>query len=184
MIKTRTLLATTLLLTASSAFAGGHGVMVGGFEMTDDKNVVENAAGSEDHTTLVAAVQAAELAETLSGEGPFTLLAPANDAFAALPEGTVETLLKPESKETLQTILGCHAIPAAAMATDVLTMIENGGGEAMLETVGGCMLKATYTDDKVMFTDENGTSAAVTIADAKSSNGVIHVIDAVLLPKQ
>jgi uncharacterized surface protein with fasciclin (FAS1) repeats len=172
------------VLTAGVAIAGGHGVMVGGFEMTKDKTIVENAAGSEDHTTLVAAVTAAELVETLSGEGPFTVLAPVNDAFAALPEGTVETLLKPENIGTLQTILGCHVIPASAMATDVLGMIESGGGEAMVDTVGGCKLTVKYEDEKVMFMDENGGTATVTIADAASSNGVIHVIDAVLLPKQ
>lgn len=181
--KLKTLIAVTLF-TTTAAIAGGHGVMVGGFEMTKDKNIVENAAGSADHTTLVAAVGAADLAGTLSGEGPFTVLAPSNDAFAALPDGTVDTLLKAENLATLQTVLGCHVVPAAAMAADVLGLIEAGGGEATLDTVGGCKLTVKYEGEKVMFVDENGGVANVTIADAASSNGVIHVIDAVLLPKQ
>ncbi len=168
---------------AGGVIAGGHGVMVGGAEMVADKNIIENASQSEDHTTLVAAVQAAGLVDTLQGEGPFTVLAPTNDAFAALPEGTVDTLLEPENKETLQTILTCHVVAAKAMAADVIKMAEEAGGAAMVGTVGGCMLKAEYADDKVTFTDENGTSATVTIADVPQSNGVIHVIDAVLLPK-
>lgn len=182
-IKFKTLIAASLF-TSATAMAGGHGVMVGGFEMTDDKNIVENAAGSADHTTLVEAVTAAELVDTLSGDGPFTVLAPANDAFVSLPEGTVEELLKAENKDALQTVLGCHVVPAAAMAEDVLGLIEDGGGEATLDTVGGCKLTVKYEDEKVMFTDENGGVATVTIADAGSSNGVIHVVDAVLLPKQ
>lgn len=182
-MKTKTLIAATFL-TSSAAFAGGHGVMVGGFEMTKDKNIVENAAGSADHTTLVEAVKAADMAGTLSGDGPFTVLAPVNDAFTALPEGTVEALLQPENQGDLQTVLGCHAIPTAAMAGDVLGLIEAGGGEASVDTVGGCKLTIKYEDEKVMFIDENGGVANVTIADAGSSNGVIHVIDGVLLPKQ
>jgi len=184
MIKTLKMAIAATLFTATAAVAGGHGVFVGGFEMTKDKTIVENASGSSDHTTLVAAITAADLAGTLSGDGPFTVLAPINDAFAALPEGTVDTLLKPENKETLQTVLGCHAIAASAMAGDVLSLIEDGGGEAMLDTVGGCKLTVKYEDEKVMFMDENGGVATVTIADAGSSNGVIHVIDSVLLPKQ
>ena len=176
-------------LTAAATFsttlatAGGHGVMVGGTEMVATKNIVENASESSDHTTLVAAVVAADLAALLSSEGPFTLLAPTNAAFAALPEGTVDTLLMPENIETLKTVLSCHVIAANAMAADVLKMVADGGGEATLGTAGGCMLTAKYDDNMVTFTDENGNAATVTIADAAQKNGVIHVIDTVLLPK-
>lgn len=178
-----TAMAAVLSITATASLAGGHGVMVGGTEMVATKNIVENTSESSIHTTLVAAVVAADLAGLLSSEGPFTVLAPTNDAFAALPEGTVETLLKPENIETLQTILSCHVVAANAMAADVLKMIADGGGEATLGTAGGCSLTAKYNDDKVTFTDENGNVATVTIADAAQKNGVIHVIDTVLLPK-
>ena len=183
----RTLLATALaalIPTAGTALAAAHGVMVGGAEMLADKDIIENASQSEDHTTLVAAVQAAGLVETLQGEGPFTVLAPTNAAFEALPEGTVDTLLMPENKQMLADILTCHVIAAEAMAADVVGMIEGDGGEHELGTVGPCTLTATMRDDKVVFVDENGTEASVTIADVKQSNGVIHVIDAVLLPAQ
>jgi len=165
------------------AIAGGHGVMVGGAEMVDTKTIVENASASEDHTTLVAAVTAAGLVETLQGDGPFTVLAPTNAAFDALPEGTVETLLMPENKEMLQTVLTCHVVAAKAMAADVITMVADDGGSHEVGTVGGCKLMAKYDDDKVTFTDENGNVATVTIADVPQKNGVVHVIDTVLLPK-
>jgi uncharacterized surface protein with fasciclin (FAS1) repeats len=156
---------------------------VGGAAMFADKNIIENAMNSADHTTLVAAVQAADLVETLQGEGPFTVLAPTNDAFDALPEGTVETLLEAENKEMLQTVLGCHVIPTLALSTDIAQMVEDDGGEHEVETVGGCTLTlATTEDGGVTVTDENGTTANVTIADVRQSNGVIHVIDAVLTP--
>ena len=172
-----------LTLAATVAFAGGHGMMVGGAEMVAEKTIVENVSKSEDHTTLVAAVTAAGLVETLQGDGPFTVLAPTNDAFAALPEGAVDTLLKPENLETLKTVLTCHVVAAKAMAADVLKMISDNDGEAEIGTVGGCKLTAKYDDEKVTFTDENGNAATVTIADVPSKNGVIHVIDTVLLPK-
>jgi uncharacterized surface protein with fasciclin (FAS1) repeats len=157
---------------------------VGGAPMYADKNIIENAVNSADHTTLVAAVQAADLVDTLSGEGPFTVLAPTNEAFAALPEGTVDTLLLPENKAQLQTVLGCHVIPALALSTDIAQMVEEDGGTHEVETVGGCTLTlATTADGGVTVTDENGTTANVTIADVRQSNGVIHVIDAVLTPK-
>jgi uncharacterized surface protein with fasciclin (FAS1) repeats len=156
---------------------------VGGAPMYADKNIVENAVNSADHTTLVAAVQAAGLVETLSGEGPFTVLAPVNAAFEALPEGTVETLLLPENKDQLTQILTCHVIPAKALSTDIVSMVEADGGEHMVETVGGCMLTLKADGGKVTVTDENGTVANVTIPDVIQSNGVIHVIDAVLTPK-
>lgn len=176
----------SIITTAFSAvaIAGGHGIMVGGAEMVKDKNIIENASQSADHTTLVAAVQAAGLVETLQGDGPFTVLAPTNAAFDALPEGTVETLLKPENMESLQQILTCHVVAANAMAKDVIAMVADDGGMHKVGTVGGCELTAKYDDDKVTFTDENGSAATVTIADVAQSNGVIHVIDTVLLPKQ
>lgn len=167
---------------ATAAFAASN-PMVGGAEMFADKNIVENAMNSKDHTTLVAAVQAAGLVDTLKGAGPFTVFAPTNDAFSALPAGTVDNLLKPEMKEQLTKVLTCHVVPAAAMAADVGKMIADGSGTAKIKTVGGCELTAKMEGDKVMISDENGNASTVTIADVKQSNGVIHVIDKVLLPK-
>jgi len=138
---------------------------------------------SKDHTTLVAAVAAAGLVDTLKSAGPFTVFAPTNDAFAALPAGTVDKLLQPDMKDTLAKVLTCHVVPAAAMSDAVGKMISDGGGMAKIMTVGGCELTASIKDGKVMITDENGGAATVTIADVKQSNGVIHVIDKVLLPK-
>ena len=157
--------------------------MVGGAAMFADKNIVENAVNSADHTTLVAAVKAAGLVDTLSGPGPFTVLAPTNEAFAALPAGTVENLLKPENKDMLTKILTCHVIAAKALSTDIVSMVEADGGEHVADTVGGCKLTLKAADGKVTITDENGTVANVTIADVIQSNGVIHVIDKVLTPK-
>ena len=175
-----------LILTTSTSFAASHAgdnPMVGGAPMFAEKNIVENAVNSADHTTLVAAVQAAGLVDTLAGEGPFTVFAPTNDAFAALPAGTVETLLKPENKEQLTKILTCHVVGKAVMAEALEGMINDDGGNHPVPTLGGCTLNATYKDGMMMLTDENGTTATVTIADVKQSNGVIHVIDAVMLPK-
>lgn len=169
-----------------SAFVGvayAENPMVGGAAMYEDKNIIENAVNSADHTTLVAAVQAAGLVETLSGPGPFTVFAPTNDAFAALPAGTVDNLLKPENKDQLTKILTCHVVGAKALSTDVAKMIGDGGGTATLDTVGGCKLTAKMDGDKLVLTDEAGGTAAVTIADVLQSNGVIHVVDHVLLPK-
>ena len=156
--------------------------MVGGAAMYADKNIVENAMNSADHTTLVAAVQAAGLVETLQGEGPFTVFAPTNAAFEALPEGTVEDLLKPENKEQLTKVLTCHVVAADAMSDAIKGMIDDDGGEHPVPTVGGCTLQATYDGDTIMLEDERGRTATVTIADVDQSNGVIHVIDEVLLP--
>lgn len=156
---------------------------VGGAAMFEDKNIIENAVNSADHTTLVAAVQAAGLVETLSGPGPFTVLAPTNEAFAALPAGTVENLLKPENKDMLVKILTCHVIAAKALSTDIAKMAMDDGGTHVVDTVGGCKLSLKADGGKVTITDENGTVANVTIADVLQSNGVIHVIDAVLTPK-
>lgn len=156
---------------------------VGGAAMFEDKNIVENAANSKDHTTLVAAVKAADLVSTLEGKGPFTVFAPTNEAFDALPKGTVETLLKPENKDKLTKILTCHVVAADAMASAVAKMIKDDGGEHDIKTVGGCVLKAKEDMGKITLTDEAGGTATVTIADVKQSNGVIHVVDTVLLPK-
>jgi uncharacterized surface protein with fasciclin (FAS1) repeats len=148
-----------------------------------DGTVVDTAIGSKDHTTLVAAVQAAGLVDTLKGAGPFTVFAPVNAAFEALPAGTVDTLLKPESKDQLTKILTCHVVPTQALAADVAKMIADGSGEAKVKTVGGCELTAKLDGEKVMIMDEAGGMATVTAADLKGSNGVVHVIDKVLMPK-
>ncbi|PTE22379.1 fasciclin [Cereibacter changlensis JA139] len=167
-------------LFAGAAFAANP--MVGGAEMFEDKNIVENAANSADHTTLVAAVTAAGLAETLSGEGPFTVFAPTNEAFAKLPAGTVDNLLKPENKEMLTKILTCHVVAADAMSDAITKMVTDDGGKHTVTTVGGCEYTAMTKDGMVMLEDGQGNVATVTIADVKQSNGVIHVIDTVLLP--
>jgi len=156
--------------------------MVGGAAMFADKNIVENAVNSADHTTLVAAVQAADLVDTLSGPGPFTVFAPVNAAFEALPAGTVDDLLKPENKDQLTKVLTCHVVAADAMSDAIGKMIADDGGTHAVETVGGCTLQAKMDGDSITLTDETGGVATVTIADVKQSNGVIHVIDKVLLP--
>lgn len=158
-------------------------VMVGGAAMYPSKNIVENAVNSADHTTLVAAVKAAGLVDTLSGAGPFTVFAPTNDAFAKLPAGTVDDLLKPEKKDQLVKVLTYHVVPAAAMAADVAKMIADGGGKSKVKTVSGGTITLMAQDGKVMIMDESGQTATVTVADVKQSNGVIHVVDTVLLPK-
>jgi uncharacterized surface protein with fasciclin (FAS1) repeats len=131
---------------------------VGGAPMYEDKNIIENAVNSADHTTLVAAVQAAGLVETLSGEGPFTVFAPTNAAFEMLPAGTVENLLKPENKEALTKVLTCHVVAAKALSTDVAKMVADDGGEHVIDTVGGCKITAKVDGDKVTLTDETGPS--------------------------
>lgn len=170
-----------VLATTGAALAQDN-PMVGGAAMFADKNIIENAVNSADHTTLVAAVQAAGLAETLQGKGPFTVFAPTNAAFEALPAGTVETLLKPENKDTLIKILTCHVVSAKAMAADVQKMVMDNGGRHVSETLGGCKITAEVKDRMVKLTDEAGGVATVTIADVIQSNGVLHVIDKVLLP--
>lgn len=157
--------------------------MVGGAAMYPSKNIVENAVNSKDHTTLVAAVKAAELVDVLQSEGPFTVFAPTNAAFDKLPMGTVDTLLKPENKEQLQTVLKYHVVAGKWNAKEILTLIEKGDGKAVINTVSGGSLTAWKKGKDVYVTDENGNSAKVTIADVNQSNGVIHVIDTVLLPK-
>lgn len=169
--------------TAPAAASTPANPMVGGAPMYANKNIVENAANSKDHTTLVAAVKAAGLVETLQGTGPFTVFAPTNAAFAKLPPGTVEMLIKPENKAKLTKILTCHVVSANAMSPAIAKMIADDKGTHPVKTVGGCVLQAKMMGDKITLTDENGNVATVTIADVKQSNGVIHVIDTVLLPK-
>ncbi|MBN2630788.1 MAG: fasciclin domain-containing protein [Rhodobacteraceae bacterium] len=170
------------ILALSSAVAFAENPMVGGAAMYEDKNIIENAVNSADHTTLVAAVQAAGLVETLSGAGPFTVFAPTNEAFAKLPAGTVETLLRPENKDQLVKILTCHVVAANAMAADIDKMIADDKGMHPVGTVGGCEFTAMKDGDAIKIKDGMGNIATVTIADVKQSNGVIHVIDTVLLP--
>jgi uncharacterized surface protein with fasciclin (FAS1) repeats len=174
-------IATGIALSATGAFA--ENPMVGGAAMYPNKDIVDNAVNSKDHTTLVAAAKAAGLVETLKGKGPFTVFAPTNEAFAKLPAGTVDTLLKPENKEKLATILKCHVVAADAMSSAIGKMIADDKGAHPVKTVGGCMLTAKMNGDKITLTDEKGDVATVTIADVKQSNGVIHVIDTVMLPK-
>ena len=157
--------------------------MVGGAAMYPSKNIVENAVNSKDHTTLVAAVKAAGLVEVLQSEGPFTVFAPTNAAFEKLPDGTVSTLLKPENKEQLQTILKYHVVSGNWKAKAIAKLIEDGDGKAIIKTLSGSTLTIWSKGGDVYVTDENGNSAKVTIADVNQSNGVIHVIDTVLLPK-
>lgn len=156
--------------------------MVGGAEMYSSKNIVENASNSNDHTTLVAAVKAAELVDVLKGKGPFTVFAPTNAAFEKLPAGTVETLLKPENKKMLQDILTYHVLSGDFKAADVVAAIKKGNGTATFTTVNGAVLKAMMDGQKVKIQDAAGNVATVTIADVNQSNGVIHVLDTVLLP--
>ncbi|MCX7313120.1 MAG: fasciclin domain-containing protein [Alphaproteobacteria bacterium] len=165
------------------SFAQDKPVTVGGAPMYSNKNIVENAVNSKDHTTLVAAVKAAGLVETLSGAGPFTVFAPTNAAFAMLPKGTVETLLKLENKDKLTKILTYHVVKANAMSDAIGKMIKDDGGKHAIKTVSGDTLVASMKGDKIVLTDEKGGTAMVTIANVKQSNGVIHVIDHVLMPK-
>jgi uncharacterized surface protein with fasciclin (FAS1) repeats len=167
---------------AQTAMAGAS-VMVGGAPMLPTKDIIDNAVNSKDHTTLVAAVKAAGLVETLKGPGPFTVFAPTNAAFAALPAGTVDTLLKPENKGMLTGILTYHVVAGKMDAAAITKAIADGKGTATLKTVAGGTLTAKAAGGKVMVTDEKGGSATVTIADVYQSNGVIHVVDKVLLPK-
>lgn len=159
-------------------------VKVGGEMMYPSKNIIENAVKSKDHTTLVAAVKAGGLVETLQGKGPFTVFAPTNDAFENLPNGTVDGLLKPESKKALTTILTYHVIAGKMNATDLISAIKKSGGKYVAETVSGHKLTFTMNGPaNVMVWDENENGANISIYDVNQSNGVIHVIDSVLLPK-
>lgn len=167
--------------------AGGNSFaqmkMVGGAAMYPTKNIVENAVNSKDHTTLVAAVKAAGLVPTLESKGPFTVFAPTNEAFDALPAGTVQTLLKPENKAKLTSILTYHVVPGKLSSEDLMKMVKMHNGKASLKTVQGDDLYVRMKGKHLMVTDENGNTADITIADVNQSNGVIHVVDKVLLPK-
>jgi uncharacterized surface protein with fasciclin (FAS1) repeats len=156
--------------------------MVGGAAMYPTKNIVENAVNSKDHTTLVAAVKAAGLVDTLEGPGPFTVFAPTNEAFAKLPAGTVDTLLKPENLDTLKKVLTYHVVSGKLTEKDIAKQIKTGRGKTMLTTVQGGMLTATMAGGKLVLTDEKGGTSTVTIANVIQSNGVIHVVDTVLMP--
>ncbi|MGZ3838019.1 MAG: fasciclin domain-containing protein [Flavisolibacter sp.] len=158
-------------------------VDVGGAPMYPSKNIVENAVHSKDHTTLVAAVKAAGLVETLEGKGPFTVFAPTNDAFDKLPAGTVDNLVKPENKAALTKILTYHVVPGRVDSKELMKWIQKGHGTAMLKTVEGGKLWVMQKDDGLWVKDEKGSIARVTIKDVYQSNGVIHVIDTVLMPQ-
>jgi uncharacterized surface protein with fasciclin (FAS1) repeats len=174
------LFAMTIALSASAWAADDP--MVGGAAMYPSKNIVQNAVNSQDHTTLVAAVKAAGLVETLEGPGPFTVFAPTNEAFAKLPAGTVDNLLKPENKEMLVKVLTYHVVPGRVSSTDLMRQIREGNGKATLKTVNGETLTATLDGKHIVLTDEKGDNSMVTIANVFQSNGVIHVVDTVLLP--
>ena len=169
---------------ATAVVAKEMTVMVGGAPMYPSKNIIENAVNSKDHTTLVAAVKAAGLVKTLSGKGPFMVFAPTNDAFAKLPAGTVQKLLKPENKKQLVKILTSHVVGKSVMSAAIGKMVDDDNGAHPVKTLSGAVLIVKKSaGGKITLTDENGGTATVTIADVKQSNGVIHVVDAVLLPK-
>ena len=170
-------------VSAQDKMSGEKTVMVGGAAMYPSKNIVQNAVNSKDHTTLVAAVKAAGLVETLEGKGPFTVFAPTNAAFAKLPAGTVETLLKPENKATLVKVLTYHVVPGRMTAASLMKAVKAGEGMAKLKTVAGeDLVVKDAGPGKLTITDAKGDVAMVTIADVLQSNGVIHVIDTVMLP--
>lgn len=171
-----------LAVVCSTAFAQ-KSVMVGGAEMYPTKNIIENAVNSKDHTTLVAAVKAAGLVETLQSAGPFTVFAPTNDAFAKLPAGTVDNLLKAENKATLSSVLTYHVVAGKFSSADVAKAIKAGNGKAELKTVQGGILTAMMSGKDVVLKDEKGNTTKITIMDVNQSNGVIHVIDTVVMPK-
>ena len=170
------------MLTGSASFAQKT-KMVGGAAMYPTKNIIENAVNSKDHTTLVAAVKAAGLVETLESKGPFTVFAPTNAAFDKLPKGTVETLVKPENKKTLATRLTYHVVAGKWSAADIAAGIKKGNGKYTAKTVQGGNLTFSMSGKDIVVTDEKGGKAKITIADVNQSNGVIHVIDTVLMPK-
>jgi len=185
---------TVLAVAAMMAAAGGitanadaamrreHTVMVGGAAMYPSRNIVQNAVNSRDHTTLIAAVQAADLADTLSGPGPFTVFAPTNAAFARLPDGTVATLLRPENRDQLRGVLTYHVVSGRMNAADLMRAIRDGHGSARLTTVQGGVLTARMMGRAIVLTDAHGGMATVSQADVMQSNGVIHVTNAVSLP--
>src|ERR1700693_1579827 len=171
-----------LAIAVTSAVAGMKNPMVGGQEMYPTKNSIENAVNSADHTTLVAAVKAAGLVDTLEGPGPFTVFAPTNEAFAKLPAGTVDTLLMADNKATLTKVLTYHVVSGRMDSKEIARAIKAGNGKAQLTTVSGGKLWASMQGKDIVLTDEKGGMAKVTISNVYQSNGVIHVIDTVLLP--
>ncbi|PZS82824.1 fasciclin [Stenotrophomonas maltophilia] len=171
-----------VLVSAASASFAADPVMVGGAEMYPTRTIVENAVNSRDHTTLVAAVKAAGLVETLNGAGPFTVFAPTNAAFNKLPAGTVDTLVKPENKAQLTRILTYHVVPGRFSSAQLLADAKH-GGKATLKTVQGEPLTVALHDGKLWVIDAKGGKAGISIADVNQSNGVIHVVDTVLMPK-
>ena len=182
MRKLHTLAAVAALAVSSLAGLAIANPMVGGAAMYSTKTIVDNAVNSKDHTTLVAAVKAAGLVETLSSPGPFTVFAPTNAAFAKLPAGTVETLVKPENKGTLTTVLTYHVVAGRITSADIAKKIKAGKGKAKLTTVQGGTLTAQMVGKKLVLTDAKGGRSTVTIANVMQSNGVIHVVDTVLMP--
>lgn len=178
----RGVLAAVALLAAGPAMSATENPMVGGAAMYPTKTIVENAVNSKDHTTLVTAVKAAGLVDTLSGPGPFTVFAPTNAAFAKMPEGTIAALTEPENKFLLTSLLTYHVVAGTMTSEDIAAAIKAGGGKATLKTVQGHPLTATMMGDTLMLSDAKGNTSHVTIADVKQSNGVIHVIDTVLMP--
>lgn len=156
--------------------------MVGGAAMYKNKDIIDNAVNSADHTTLVAAIKAAGLVDTLKGKGPFTVFAPVNSAFEALPAGTVDTLLKPENKAMLTKILTYHVVAGKMDSKAIAKAIKKGNGKAMFTTVSGGMLTASMRGSDLILTDEKGGTSRVTIADVRQSNGVIHVVDTIVMP--
>ena len=186
----KTVLAAAMLMAAAAGVSANadaamrreHTVMVGGAAMYPSRNIVQNAVNSRDHTTLVAAVQAAGLADTLSGPGPFTVFAPTNAAFARLPAGTVETLLRPENRAQLTGVLTYHVVSGRMTAADLMRVIRAGHGSARLTTVQGGTLTARMRGGHIVLADAHGGMATVTQADVMQSNGVIHVTNAVSIP--
>src|ERR1022692_898213 len=182
-MKRRILVVVTLMgLAVMSAVAGMNNPVVGGQEMYPTKNIIQNAVNSADHTTLVAAVKAAGLVETLEGPGPFTVFAPTNEAFNKLPAGTVDTLLKPENKPALTKVLTYHVVSGRLGSHELMKMVKEGGGKAELTTVEGGKLWIMQDGKNIMLKDEKGGTATVTISNVFQSNGVIHVIDTVVMP--
>jgi len=167
---------------AFGTFSFAQNPMVGGHDMSPMKNIVQNALNSDDHTTLVAAVKAAGLVEILEGSGPFTVFAPTNEAFAKLPAGTVDNLVKPENKDQLTKILTYHVVAGRVTSNDLRKLIKEGHGTAELTTVEGGKLSAMMQGSKIVLKDEKGGTSTVTIPNVMQSNGVIHVVDSVLLP--
>lgn len=180
--KIAVLLLAVVALAATAALAGSKNPVVGGQEMFPTKDIIDNAVNSADHTTLVAAVKAAGLVDTLKGPGPFTVFAPTNEAFAKLPAGTVENLLKPENKDMLSKILTYHVVPGRLSALDLKKQIEAGHGQGELKTVSGGVLTVMMQGKNIVLKDEKGDISTVTIPNVFQSNGVIHVVDTVVLP--